>query len=400
MINDDQVDPDMYASVRCEIERVDGELGTNLTSFELLTLTALQIFEHLRVDIAIVEVGMGGRLDATNIIPDEAILVSVITNVDLDHQTFLGNTISAIAKEKAGIIRSRRPLVLGPQKHPEVVNLVQTVLLERESDFVPLLAVRRLRDSETSAISFRRSSFKPPVVNYVSFFLPFFGEDIITEFPLHGEHQIENLTTAVTTLSVLLTSKTTFKPILCTRLSPSAVAKGINETQWHGRLSFHEIMVSRPIPVLVDGAHNPASAEALANYITEIISLSTDSTIDLTYIIALSHSPPKTPLETLSPLLPPRFPEKMCHRVKLHVALVNFSPPAGMPWVKPVPPSILAGVVESLVHGVNLWVADDEAGTALLRAIEWASEKTGEAGLVVIAGSLYLAADFYRTFKV
>jgi folylpolyglutamate synthase len=399
VINGDPVDERLYTSVRTAVERVDSDLGTKLSNFELLTLTALQIFERVGVDIAVVEVGMGGRLDATNIIPNEAILVSAITSVDLDHQAFLGNTVSAIAKEKAEIARPGRPFVLGPQKYPDVVDVVKRVISGKNSDLVPLIDVHRLEDPGSSKTSFCKIPFHPPSRNRISCHLPNFKQDITAELPLQGDHQVENLSTALTTISALLTHANSLDLKLLDRLSPLAVTQGIKDTQWQGRLSFHTISTPRPLPVLVDGAHNPASAKTLAAYINWSLSMSTDSTIDLVYIIALSHSPPKTPLETLSPLLPPNICD-VGSRVKLHVATVDFSPPEGMPWVKPVPPVELSRTIRAVDRSIDLWDANGEVapGASLLPALEWAANRIGDAGLVVIAGSLYLVADFYRVY--
>ncbi|KAF5356859.1 hypothetical protein D9756_006780 [Leucocoprinus leucothites] len=397
-INDDPVDIELYSSVRSTVERIDGELGIKLSNFELLTLTALQIFERLEVDVAVVEVGMGGRLDATNIIPDEAILVSALTSVDLDHQAFLGDTVSAIAREKAGIARHGKSFVLGHQKYPEAIDVVKTTLLEKSSILAPLVVVCQV-SSVVSEVSFRGVPFEPPQPNQVLFHLPAFNEDVTAELPLHGQHQLENLATALSAISVLLTNDTPLKPMLLARVTPSTIKHGINNVQWRGRLSFHHISSPRPLSVLVDGAHNRASAKTLADYINLIISRSSDSAIDLVYIIALSHSPPKTPLETLSPLLPPNLSDAR-DRIKFHVALLDFSQPAGMPWVKPVPPTETAKTVRELLPDVDLWVArrDAEQGTQLTSAIAWAAESISDAGLVVIAGSLYLVADFYRAY--
>ncbi|KXN83088.1 Dihydrofolate synthetase [Leucoagaricus sp. SymC.cos] len=400
VINDDPVDAKLYGSVRFAVERVDQELGTKLSSFELLTLTALQIFERTGVDVAVIEVGMGGRLDATNVIPDEAILVSALTNVDLDHQAFLGSTVSAIAREKAGIARPQKPFVLGPQRYQDVIAVVKDEITKKSAHLVPLVDIRPVRSSsEVSNVSFRAVPFQPPSRVRFTCRSPILSEGIMIEAPLHGEHQLENLATALTTVSALVTNDNPFKEKLLSSLSPTTLINGIENTQWRGRLSFHTIFTPRPLSVLLDGAHNPASARTLVNYINQTTSLSTDSSIDLVYILALSHSPPKTPVETLSPLFPPNLSD-VGTRVKLHVALLDFSRPEGMPWVKSVAPSELENVIRDLVPNIDLWVAGQDAqpGTSLPGALGWAKDRIGDAGIVVIAGSLYLVADFYRTF--
>jgi len=393
-INHEPVDPELYSSVRALVQRVDDKLATRLSSFELLTLTALHIFEQIRVDVAVVEVGMGGSLDATNIIPDQAILVSALTNVDLDHQAFLGDTVQAIAREKTEIARFGKPFVLGSQNRPEVVDVVKAVLLEKESILEPLLVVHRVNNpAEMSRVSLRTVPFQPPQENRVCFHLPTFNETITAILPLHGAYQIENLATALSVVSVLLVKANPLQSMLLDRISPLTVKRGIENVNWRGRLSFHTISVPRPLTVLVDGAHNPASAKTLYDYVKWIVAQSTDETVDVVYIIALSHSPSKNPSDILSPLL-------SHDRIRLHIALLDFSPPDGMPWVKPVAPTELAKVVRDLIPDIDHWVADPARipGTQLSDAIAWAAERVDESGLVVVAGSLYLVADFYRTY--
>lgn len=390
-INHEPVDAELYTSVRGLVERVDDHLGTRLSSFEVLTLTALQIFERIGVDVAVVEVGMGGRLDATNIIPDDAILVSALTNVDLDHQAFLGNTVSAIAREKAGIARPGKPFVLGCQNHPEVADVVKAVLLEKASVLAPLLVVHRVNATACSQVSLRTVPFQPPIENRVFFRLPSLHQDITAVLPLHGAHQVENLATALSVVSVLLVNET---PLLG-RMSPLAVRRGIESVHWPGRLSFHTITTPRPLSVLVDGAHNPAAARTLGDYVRWTVAQSTDGMVDVVYIVALSHSTSKEPSHTLSPLL------SHDNRIRLHVALLDFSPPDGMPWVTPVAPAQLATVAQVLVPDIDHWVADPARtpGTQLSDAIAWAADRIHDVGLVVVAGSLYLVADFYRVYE-
>lgn len=157
-INDIPVDTETYDSVRSEIESVDREHGAKPTNFELLTLTALQIFERTKVDIAVVGVGMGGGLDATNIIADEAILVSALTNVDLDHQATLSNTVSEITKEKAAIARNGRPFVLGPQRYPEIVDTVKEVVEDRGAELVRLIQISKGKNGSEAPFSLHPAS--------------------------------------------------------------------------------------------------------------------------------------------------------------------------------------------------------------------------------------------------
>lgn len=183
------------------------------------------------------------------------------------------------------------------------------------------------------------------------------------------------------------------------------MSKGIQATVWNGRLSFHKLPSTKhDILVLADGAHNPASAATLSAYIASTLARvsAASRNITLTYVLALSHSPPKTPLQTLSQLLPTTTPN-----IKLNIALLRFTPPEGMPWVKSVPPSDLASVAASLCPGANIWEAPDDQPPEgqLKKALEWAGDhQTSEddtvlEGMVVVAGSLYLVANFYRLLQ-
>ncbi|KAG6872530.1 hypothetical protein C0995_009104 [Termitomyces sp. Mi166 len=407
-INDSAIDASTYSDARSRIEHADQVHETKLSNFELLTLTALTIFEEAKVDVVVLEVGMGGRLDATNIIPDESVIVSALTSVDLDHQFFLGNTVADIAREKAGIARKGHVLILGPQKHPEVLESVQDVVRNIGGELISsIMVVRRDWDSDLDgslrpSLSLTPGHFSEPPPTPVIAHMPCFSRDIQATLPLFGDHQLENLGVALTVISTLLTHPSTVDTKIAKSISPETVCRGIRSVRWPGRLSFHPlpaeptIGISRPLIVLADGAHNPASSTTLGSYITHLLSLVDEkSSLSLTYILSLSHSPPKTPLQTLSPILPPKLPSQSSLKINVGVALLRFTPPDGMPWVKSVAPEDMRDVVASLVPDAEVWVADEVAHNQLHHALEWAAKRDGN-GVVVVAGSLYLVADFYR----
>ena len=393
VLGGDNVSPDLYHRARDEVEGVAKQHGIQPSSFEILTLTALRVFEHEQVDIVIMEVGMGGRLDATNVIPDEYILASVLTSVDLDHQAFLGNTVSAIAFEKASIARPGKPFVIGKQVHPEASSVAEDVATNKgaivyhpntvlKADWDP-----SIDGTEQLVFSLSPDSFQPPSPLPISASLPGFSAPVHALFPLHGEHQLDNLSLALRVVSVL--------PFDMTR---AAISHGIQSVRWPGRLSFHPLPDKGAV-VLADGAHNPASALTLSAYVHHLSSLLPLNTkLSLTYVLALSHSPPKTPLQTLSAMLPHRSAD-LDTLGDVRVAVLRFSPPEGMPWVTAVPPTGLRDVVHSLLPSAPIWVEDVENG-GLAQALDWAAQRSpkeeGEQHLIVLAGSLYLVADFYR----
>ncbi|KAG5653443.1 hypothetical protein H0H81_000332 [Sphagnurus paluster] len=406
-INDETVDLNVYLDARNRVESADREHGTKLTSFELLTATALLVFEEAHLDFVVLEVGMGGRLDATNIIPDDSVLLSALTTVDLDHQAFLGNTVVEIAREKAGIARRGHPFVLGRQKNPGVTEAVGEVVEKAGGYLVQYLEVIK-RDWDEAVdgppgLSFTftsASAFKEPAPQPVRVCMPCFSEELRALLPLYGDHQLDNLGVALAAISESLARPLCDQYNLRSRITPHTVSRGIRATRWPGRLSFHLTSInpsqSRPLLVLADGAHNPASSATLSAYITRLLSsVEAQTPINLTYILALSHSPPKTPLETLSPILPPTIPSNSTAEVKVNVACLRFTPPEGMPWIKSVAPGDLRDVVSTLVPDARVWVAEENASDQLEKALEWTVGRGGE-GLVIVAGSLYLVADLYR----
>jgi dihydrofolate synthase/folylpolyglutamate synthase len=201
-----------------------GEIDMHTTYFETVTAMALTVFEEERVDMVVFEVGLGGRLDATNVvIPD----LAVIAPIDFDHEAYLGTSLDAIAREKAGILKPGVPAVFARQR-PEAAGVLEARLIDAQwSEHWPV------RNLEVDA---RGSSFRL--------------EDLTIRCPLAGEHQVENALTATLALRRLGIAK-------------AAIEAGIAGAQWPGRLE----RVSEQPEIILDGAHNPAGARALAAYI-------------------------------------------------------------------------------------------------------------------------------------
>jgi folylpolyglutamate synthase/dihydrofolate synthase len=393
-----------YDSARDVVVHANEECGSAVSSFELLTCTALYAFQRAQVNVVVLEVGLGGRLDATNAIPDVCILVSALTSVDLDHQAFLGDTVSKIATEKVHIARKGRPFVLGPQTHAEAAETARSVVESLGGEVIPASAALARRWTDKLERPRPSGDGIEPPAQPVEVIMACFAFSTITVLPLHGDHQLVNLGVAAAIISTLLTHPicTSLLP-LQEILTPRIVADGIKSTRWPGRLSFHRLPLNVLFPnvarqdeltLLADGAHNAASAATLAAFLSQ---LSAGRQIHVAFVLGLSHSPPKTPMETLSPL----FCFKPGPYVSLSVAVLGFSPVEGMPWVKPVSPSDLRDVVETLLPDVAIWSAQDTEKLHLDEALRWSADEMakgsgGGLGLVVLAGSLYLVADFYR----
>ena len=406
----------LYNDARRVVEGIDSQEKIGATSFELLTATALMAFESAKPDIVVLEVGMGGRTDATNAVSDDCILVSSLTAVDLDHQRFLGDTVGEIAAQKAGIARKGRPFVVGPQKYPDVMASVRAVVETVGADLICAHpAVSRMWDEAVDGPSPHSSSslpFHPATVRPVSLSLSCFPDPVYTQLPLHGDHQLDNLGVAIGIISSLLThSSCVHRLPFQSKITPSTIAAGVRSTKWAGRLSFHDVPLSKlhlddsgtedsneSLVVLVDGAHNPASASVLASYISHLLRstpIGDSKELNVTFIVALSHSPPKTPSQTLSPLLSFERPRD----IKISAAPLEFTPVEGMPWVHPVPSSEIRDVIKDIDRDISLWTPGEGEQVNVNNALLWAhgeQKKWGGKGFVCLAGSLYIVADFYR----
>lgn len=204
-----------------------GEIDAHPSYFETVTTMALLAFAGA-TDVVVLEVGLGGRLDATNVVTPA---LTVITPIDYDHEAFLGNTVELIAAEKAGILKRGVALVLSPQL--EAADRVVTARAEELGCPVISAAVHRPVDVQLSA--------------YHSEFV--LGGDAFT-CPLAGEHQVENAVTAILACKAF-------------GLTFEQIRDGLAAARWPGRLE----LIERSPDLVLDGAHNPAGARALAAYI-------------------------------------------------------------------------------------------------------------------------------------
>ena len=210
------------------------------TYFEILTHLAFLHFEETGVDVAVLEVGLGGRLDATNVVTPAA---CAITNVSLDHTAILGSTLAAIAREKAGILKSGVPCVVAPQPD-EAAASVRSVA---EEVGAPLWWVGEEVTLERA--SGGSSDVRTPERNYEALTIP-----------LPGAHQRENAAVAVALVD--LARRAGFR-----RVTPDAVREGLARVNWPGRVQ----KVAEAPSTFLDGAHNPASVRALVETLAELL---------------------------------------------------------------------------------------------------------------------------------
>ena len=220
------------------------ELPWHPSFFEMLTAIMFEYFASAGVELAVLEVGMGGRLDATNIVDP---CLSVITDIDYDHQKFLGDTLPQIAHEKAGIMRPGGTVILLPQ-HPQVNDTLGREIMERNAR--PVSAVKHMPPL-TPESGIDAGSVASGVNRFP---LQVMSREILVDFPLAGRHQVRNLALAITAAENLRHCGF--------RILAEHVEEGIRKTSWPGRFQVLKPEAGSP-EIVLDVAHNPAGAWAL-----------------------------------------------------------------------------------------------------------------------------------------
>ncbi|WEW55477.1 folylpolyglutamate synthase [Emydomyces testavorans] len=345
-INERVIQESVFRRIENQVKQRDQRLALGATQFELLTATAFEIFHQEQVEVGIVEVGLGGRLDATNILTN--VLASIISKLGYDHQAILGNTIEEIATEKAGIIKPGVPCVVDGTNAPEAKRVITA---HAQQVGAPITFVE--------------------------------SQDIGQLFPTLGRlfesldlapHQRANLSCAIMALKVSL-------PQIRSDLTVDQLFPVISKTPRPGRLQEIQLepLISRKESVLLDGAHNPQSAEALASYVDQHFRTRGKS---ITWVVAASQG--KNVQELFGYMLKPGD----------KVAAVEFGPVAGMPWVQSVNATELVTMACS-VSGIG--VVKGFAAN-LLGGLNWANTVSA-GGPLVIAGSLYLVSDVLRLLR-
>jgi dihydrofolate synthase/folylpolyglutamate synthase len=259
-LNGEAIGDDNFAALQESVEKFAdglvkrGDLPWHPSFFEMMTAIAFEHFAREKVDIAVLEVGMGGRLDATNVVEP---LVSVITDISLDHQKYLGDTVREIAREKVGIIRKDGAVVTLPQQ-PEANDVIGNTILEvgaQAVNAVPYVPPVSPGSSQYLVPSTEQDRF---VYRYP---LQVLGEEILVETPLVGRHQLRNMALAIAAAVEL--SQQGFSGI-----TAKSIEQGIRETRWPGRF---QVIAARPgwPEIVIDVAHNPAGAWALRSALSE-----------------------------------------------------------------------------------------------------------------------------------
>lgn len=334
-----EIADDAFAALYFKVHEVaeklvdEGRLPQPPSFFEVLTTQAFLYFAEAQVDVAVLEVGMGGRLDATNVVDP---LVSVITDISLDHMEWLGSTIGAIAREKAGILRRGGTLVTLPQ-HPEANQVLGEVAAE--------LDVRGI-----SASAYMPAGATPAVGSYC---VEAFGQQIQVDSPLTGAHQRRNLALAIAA-AVELAQIQGFP------VTPASIENGIRNTRWPGRL---ERIEDGSIEWILDVAHNPAGAWALRAGLNEWLGERKPRTLVFSCLR-------DKPVAELAKILFPVFDR---------VILTPIHSPR-------------ATSMDEMVRAAEATGAKAETTESVTEALRRAKDET-EGGVVVISGSVYLVGQ-------
>jgi dihydrofolate synthase/folylpolyglutamate synthase len=320
--------------------------------FEVLTAIAFLYFAEQQVDIAILEVGLGGRLDATNIVDP---LISILTDIALDHQDYLGDTITAIAHEKAGILRPGGTLVTLPQ-HPEANQAIGEAAAGLDlhainaADYIPT----------PEAIQY--DTPRPLPRNH--YIVAYDGQPLEVDSPLAGQHQQRNIALALAaTKAISISNKLSYK------LTIPAIEAGIRNTAWPGRLEF------LPPNLLLDVAHNPAGAWTLRAAITQL-----PDAQPRTLIFSCLRD---KDLDEMTRILFPLFDSTSGDPARAHDHII----------LAPIPNNPRAAAVEDLLAAAHRQDVPAHAAPHLEAALAQARAITPANGIILATGSVYLVGE-------
>lgn len=336
-VNCKSIPIDIYGRIRSELESLNIRLSLQCTEFEILTCVAFKYFYDSNVDWCILEVGLGGRLDATNVVPGELKHGCAITKIGLDHEAFLGTTVAEIAAEKAGII----------------VPGVKQAVLDGTNNKVALEEIKKRCAQIRCNLMVTSDKQDSRLINTHSWGI------LEPHIPLNGDYQINNLRVAIAVLDQLQQNG-------AIDLDKKLVLNRLSKVQWPGRL--HKITVSGS-EVLLDGAHNGCAALELAKYLrTEY------GEQPLTLIIAVTNGKKLEPL--LKPLIRPQD----------RVIVTKFGKVDGMPWIRPMDVNQLSEYIKNSCSNIEVIPSVD----GVIRNFKH------EKNPLVVCGSLYLCGDILR----
>ncbi|MBL7180064.1 MAG: bifunctional folylpolyglutamate synthase/dihydrofolate synthase [Desulfobacterales bacterium] len=305
--------------------------GREPTFFEFSTAMALYEFGRQKVEWAVIETGMGGRLDATNIIKPA---LAVITNISVEHKMYLGNTITQIAAEKGGIIKKYTPVVTGV-KQKSVISVLKTIAGSQSAPFYRFGDAFRVRRNRNGTFNYYGIEHIWPNL----------------QTGLMGRYQVDNAAIVLAACEVLNKTRTD--------LPLETIKDGLMQNRWPGRLE----VVSRSPLVILDGAHNFNAARNLARFLSENL-----AGRNITLVVGiLDDKPYKAMLKSLLPF---------CSRAILTAPKID----------RALPPETLLAVAQQIVAETTI-VPDVDS------AVQHAVETASPDDVICIAGSLYVVGE-------
>lgn len=343
LVRGEQATDKMLEDAANEVDAAIATLGGSLeiTYFEYLTAMMFVLFRKEKISLAVIETGLGGRLDATNVVTP---LVAVITRIGLDHCDWLGDTYEKIAAEKAGIIKPGRPVVCAamPEDARRVIQetaVKQQALFIDACESVTVAATKKTLDGQTLKIETPELTL-PPI-----------------RLPLAGAFQLENISTTVATLQVLSQAL---------EIPEAAYKAGLESVRWPGRF---QLVQDQP-PIIVDGAHNPDGADALVATLKSLIK--------------------KQPIAFIAGFCGDKDVAAYLHRIA-PLAACAYAVPVRNPRTLTPGQTLGQMNIAGLREAIDCETLDD----ALARAAAWATENSG---VVVVCGSLFLAGEALQHF--
>ncbi|MBE9168615.1 bifunctional folylpolyglutamate synthase/dihydrofolate synthase [Pleurocapsales cyanobacterium LEGE 06147] len=337
-LNEKPIDPTILVELLKDIQKAIAPDAESPTQFEVITAAAWFYFARSKVDIAVMEVGLGGRLDATNV--SDRPLVSIITSISKEHWQRLGPTVADIAREKVGILKPNRPAVIGPLP-PEAKAVVAAKIEELNC---PAIWVKPAKPLSTS-----------PQTRWAKY------QEIEYPLPLLGDVQLINSALAIATVQLLQQQGW--------NISLEAIQQGMAKTRWLGRLQG---TTWQNHPLLVDGAHNPAAAAVLRQYVDTLNK-------PVTWVMGMLST--KDHEDIFKALLGPGD--------RLHLVPV--------PDHNSAEPAALADLAQNICPQLTQCQTHQDLFIALHKV--W-DEPTDTEPLVILCGSLYLIGYFFKYHQV
>lgn len=335
-VNGIPVNDDLIAAAAFRVSEAEMEAGVQLSGFDRMTATALCLFANLRVDIAVLETGIGGRLDATNVADSE---LSLITTIALDHTDVLGTTYEEIAAEKCGIIRKNQVVITHPQQ-PEVMDIIEDTCRRKNC------LLLRVDDCALDAVSYSTEGQFFTVITPEGASTPLFTSML-------GSHQLDNATAALLAGRAL-------------HIDTECIQAGIEHTRWPARMEYF----AWDPDILIDGAHNPNAARALikglndyfpGRFVVLIVSIMRDKDAD--------------------------------EVMRIFAKRANYIIAVGVNE-RSLPPEELVMIAQRYTNAPTH--ISDTVSHAYVEALQYSVDHYDEQPLIVAAGSLYLCGEMLR----